>query len=176
MAISLRPQSASDRSATWKSLRRVVLIGNSTGGGSHGELQLLISLRFASAVDSRPASEPGRSSVGMAATSCRSAPQTPGRHRIAGSVKQHLAAAGQAARLRARRRASAARRFGLIGTFPGEFRLLAAEVAVGGGLLVDRPREVEHLAQAVRRQIEIAAYQRRSVPRATARWCRTSRP
>src|SRR6202034_1340136 len=36
----------------------------------------------------------------------------------------------------------------LVGPLPGEFLFLAAEVAVGGRLLIDWPREIEHFAQA----------------------------
>src|SRR6185437_16971770 len=32
-----------------------------------------------------------------------------------------------------------------VGALPGELRLRASEVAVGGGLLVDRARKIEHL-------------------------------
>jgi hypothetical protein len=46
-------------------------------------------------------------------------------------------------------------RGGLVGAFPGEFRLVAAEVAVGGGLLVDRAQQVEHLDDALGAQVEV---------------------
>src|SRR5882757_2914896 len=46
-------------------------------------------------------------------------------------------------------------RQGFVGSFPGEFGLLAAEVAVGRGLLVDRAQEVEHLDDALRPQVEV---------------------
>ena len=45
------------------------------------------------------------------------------------------------------------RRF--IGRFPGELGLLAAEVAVGRGLRVDRAQEVEHLHDAARAKVEV---------------------
>jgi hypothetical protein len=43
----------------------------------------------------------------------------------------------------------------LVDRFPAEFRLVAAEVAVGGGLLVDRAQQVEHLHDALRAQVEV---------------------
>src|SRR6267154_1568257 len=49
----------------------------------------------------------------------------------------------------------------LVGAFPGEFGLSAPEVSIGGGLLVDRPHEVQHLAQPVRREVEMLADQLR---------------
>src|SRR5438105_9267244 len=49
----------------------------------------------------------------------------------------------------------------LVGCFPGELGLLAAEVAVGGGLLVDRAQEIEHLDDASRPQIEVLGHERR---------------
>ena len=57
-----------------------------------------------------------------------------------------------------RRRAEAgglAQRVGLVGLLPREVVVLAAEVAVGGGLLVDRPVEVEVLAEGARAQVEV---------------------
>src|SRR5438094_561486 len=47
----------------------------------------------------------------------------------------------------------------LVGAFPGELGLGAPEVPVGGSLLVDRPYQVQHLAQSVRREIEMLADQ-----------------
>src|SRR5438067_3227354 len=49
----------------------------------------------------------------------------------------------------------------LVGCFPGELGLLAAEVAVGGGLLVDWAQEIEHLDDASRPQIEVLGHERR---------------
>src|SRR6516164_2099549 len=46
---------------------------------------------------------------------------------------------------------------GAIGALPGELGLAAAEMPVARGLLVDRPHEVQHLAQPVRRQVEVLA-------------------
>src|SRR5579862_7431345 len=43
----------------------------------------------------------------------------------------------------------------LVGAFPGELGLGASEVSVGGCLLIDRPDQVQHLAQPVGREIEI---------------------
>jgi hypothetical protein len=47
----------------------------------------------------------------------------------------------------------------LVGGFPGELRLVAAKVAVGGGLAVDRPQQVERLDDAFRAQVEVLADQ-----------------
>src|SRR6202034_503611 len=49
---------------------------------------------------------------------------------------------------------------GLVGALPGELRFLAAEMTVGGGFLIDRPRQIEHFAQAIRRQVEMPPHQR----------------
>ncbi len=46
-----------------------------------------------------------------------------------------------------------------LGRFPGELGLFAAEVPVGGGLLVDRAQQVEHLDDALRTQVEMFANQ-----------------
>src|SRR6185295_1565887 len=43
----------------------------------------------------------------------------------------------------------------LVGMLPGKFRLVAAEMAVGGGLEVDRPQQVERLDDALRPQVEV---------------------
>src|SRR5438045_1735295 len=47
----------------------------------------------------------------------------------------------------------------LVGALPGELRLGAAEVAERGGLLVDRPAQIELLHDAARRQLEVLAHQ-----------------
>ncbi len=47
----------------------------------------------------------------------------------------------------------------LVDVFPGEFRFVAAKVAIGGGLAVDRPQQVEHLHNALGTQVEMRAYQ-----------------
>src|ERR1700686_2591668 len=49
----------------------------------------------------------------------------------------------------------------LVGALPGELRFLAAEVAVRGGLLIDGPREIQHLAEAKGCEIEMRAHQLR---------------
>src|SRR5207244_3866057 len=48
-------------------------------------------------------------------------------------------------------------RLGLVGSLPGKGRQLAAEVAVPGGFLIDRPAQVECLDDAGRRQLEVFA-------------------
>ena len=52
---------------------------------------------------------------------------------------------------------------GAIGALPGELGLAAAKMPVGRGLLVDRPHEVQHLAQPVRCQVEVLADDPRQV-------------
>ena len=49
------------------------------------------------------------------------------------------------------------RRF--VGRFPGEVGVVASEVAVGGGLLVNRTAQVQRLDDAARRQLEVRANQ-----------------
>src|SRR5204862_7642020 len=46
-------------------------------------------------------------------------------------------------------------RGGLVGALPREVVVVAAEVAVGGGLLVDRAVQLELLAEGARPQIEV---------------------
>ena len=48
-----------------------------------------------------------------------------------------------------------AQRVRAVGALPGEVVVVAAEVAVGGGLLVDRPVQVELLAKRARAQVEV---------------------
>src|SRR5215208_6225894 len=48
-----------------------------------------------------------------------------------------------------------AQRIRLVGLLPREVVVLAAEVAVGRGLLVDRPVQVEVLAERPRAQVEV---------------------
>ena len=48
-------------------------------------------------------------------------------------------------------------RVGPVGPLPREVRVLAAEVAVGGGLLEDRPVQVEVLAEGAGAQVEVLA-------------------
>src|SRR6266849_1539357 len=47
----------------------------------------------------------------------------------------------------------------LVGRLPGELRLVAAEVAVGGGFLVDGTQQIEHLDDALRAQVEMLLHQ-----------------
>src|SRR5262245_2919926 len=46
-----------------------------------------------------------------------------------------------------------------VGPLPRELRFVAAEMTVGGGLLVDRPQQVKHLDDALRPQIEVLLYE-----------------
>ena len=48
---------------------------------------------------------------------------------------------------------------GLVGVLPGETGLVAAEVAVGGGLAVDRAPQVQRLHQGGRAQVEVVTDQ-----------------
>src|SRR5262245_51705288 len=47
----------------------------------------------------------------------------------------------------------------LVRALPGELRLVAAEVPVGGGLEVDRPQQVERLDDALGTQVEVFLHQ-----------------
>src|SRR5450830_1891696 len=47
----------------------------------------------------------------------------------------------------------------LVGTFPREFRLFAAEVAVSSGLLIDRAQQIEHLHDAFWTQVKVFQHQ-----------------
>src|ERR1700693_2396077 len=49
----------------------------------------------------------------------------------------------------------------LVGALPAELRFLTAEMPVRGGLLIDRPRQIQHFAQAEGREIEMRAHQLR---------------
>src|SRR3954454_25147701 len=48
---------------------------------------------------------------------------------------------------------------GLVGRFPGELRLVAAEVAVGSGLFEDGTAELERFHDGARRHLEVLAYE-----------------
>src|SRR5436190_11312004 len=52
-----------------------------------------------------------------------------------------------------------AQRFDLVGGFPGEFRLVAAEMTVGRRLPIDRTQQVEHPDDAFRPQIEMREHE-----------------
>ena len=61
-----------------------------------------------------------------------------------------------------------AQRVGAVGALPGEVVVVAAEVAVGRGLLVDRPVQAQLLAERARAQVEVLVDQaRRSRARGT---------
>ena len=47
---------------------------------------------------------------------------------------------------------------GFVGALPGELGLFAAKVAVGGGFAVDGALQIEHLDNAFRAQVEMAAH------------------
>src|SRR5436305_5397612 len=51
-----------------------------------------------------------------------------------------------------------------VGVLPTEIRVVASEMAVGGGLAVDRPAQVEVLDDAARRQRELLADQALDLP------------
>src|SRR5258708_38614299 len=53
------------------------------------------------------------------------------------------------------------KRHRLVGRLPGELRLVAAEVAVGGGLLVDGTQQVEHLDDALGAEVEVLLHELR---------------
>ena len=69
-----------------------------------------------------------------------------------------------------------AQRLGAVGPLPGEVVVVAAEVAVGGGLLEDRPVQAQLLAEGARAQVEVLVDQAPRSPRARSSRCRTSRP
>src|SRR5580704_4339738 len=50
-----------------------------------------------------------------------------------------------------------------VDTFPGELLFLAAEMTVGSRLLIDRPRQIQHLAQPVGGQVEVGAHDLREL-------------
>src|ERR1700722_10475565 len=97
---------------------------------------------------------------GTSRTTCRNAPQQarlPLARRIGQILRgpHALALGGQ--------------HLGKVGALPGELRLSPPEVARGGGLLVDRAHQVEHLAQSVRGEVEVLAHQlRQALARKTA--------
>src|SRR6266576_3099922 len=76
------------------------------------------------------------------------------RRRRAGPYRPAAARAvtGWAAPLQARR---GTQRGGLVDPLPGEVVIVAAEVPVGGRLLVDRPVQLELLAEGARAQVEV---------------------
>ena len=65
---------------------------------------------------------------------------------------------------------------GLVRRLPREVVVLAAEVAVGGGLLVDRPVQPQVLAERARAQVEVLVDQRLDPARGRPSRSRTSRP
>ena len=71
------------------------------------------------------------------------------------AARKRAAAAPSARRRRRRQPGGGAQRVGLVGALPREVVVLAAEVAVGGGLLVDRAVQLEVLAEGARAQVEV---------------------
>src|SRR5580692_9986397 len=150
MAISRRPQPARFISATLKSVKPAA--------------GLSVAFMFSAPVEERAPwtsmasgflSLAGAAASQKLAAACRSAPQAP--DAAAPDARQNSLSLG---------RAGLALQFcgqdrGLVGSFPGELFLGAPEVPIGGGHLVDGAHQVQHLAQAVRRQIEVSAHQRR---------------
>ena len=65
---------------------------------------------------------------------------------------------------------------GLVGLLPGEVVVLAAEVAVGGGLLVDRAVQVEVVAERAGAQVEVRETSSAISRRGRSSRCRRSRP
>src|SRR5688500_837263 len=89
----------------------------------------------------------------------RAAPErTARRRRAAGDGGPSARTAGEAQALRVDRLTEAglgAQEIGLVGLLPREVVVVAAEVAVRRGLLVDRPVQVEVLAERARPQVEV---------------------
>src|SRR6185312_12722150 len=52
-----------------------------------------------------------------------------------------------------------AQRLDLVGRFPGEFGLVAAEMAVRCGLAIDRAQKIEHPDDALRTQVEVRVHE-----------------
>src|SRR3979409_1202392 len=59
-----------------------------------------------------------------------------------------------------------AQRSGLVGALPREVVVLAAEVPVGSGLLVDRAVQVQRLAEGAGAQVEVLVDEREDLPAA----------
>ena len=94
----------------------------------------------------------------------RSRRSPPARRALLGGEPAAVALATARPRRRPGRRL--AQRVGLVRPLPREVVVLAAEVAVGGGLLVDRPVQLEVLAEGARAQVEVLVDElRRSAPR-----------
>src|SRR5262245_51706571 len=146
MAISRRPQPASLRLATLKSVKPATGL----------TLAFIVSvLRYLERApcDFHCLFEPGRPGARFAPPARRNAPRTPQLHRNhCGGIRTAASSSSLYAL------AVGGERLGTIGLFPGELRLRAAEMAVRRRLLIDRAREIEHLAQAVRREIEVLAH------------------
>src|SRR5688572_28867879 len=70
------------------------------------------------------------------------------------SIRSAAALAGAALHARVSLQAG-----GLVGLFPCELRLGAAEVAERGGLLVDRTPQIQRFDDAARRQLEVAPHE-----------------
>ncbi len=115
---------------------------------------------------SSPASpSPATSSTWSTRPPLAAAPRRP-RRRVRSSEPALAAALERRARGSGAPSASRlAQRVRLVGALPGEVGVLAAEVAVGRGLLVDRPVQVELLAERARAQVEVLGRSaRRSAP------------
>src|SRR5512139_2195742 len=148
MRISLRPQSASARSATTKS----------------GELDtaFMVSLLEWQRGRARSAAAPAASQrAPLEHRPCRawrinrrSAPRHRGA-RCSPKRKADYATFGDRSRAGLHARGGL-ERSRLVGDLPGEVGLLAAEVAVARGAGVDRPHQVEHLDDALGTQVEVA--------------------
>src|SRR5512143_1334295 len=89
-------------------------------------------------------------------TTMRLASPSPRRANRSNSLAMLRTSVGGDGRAQAR---GLAQHLGLVGRFPGEFGLVAPEVAVGSGLAVDRPQQVEHAHDALRAQVEVRLHE-----------------
>src|SRR6185437_2422349 len=152
MAISLRPQSASFRSATlWSALPAT-------------DFMLAFMLEMLQSKNERRGDEPTDSRAWQTSVACeptpvrRSAPRERGSRRASARPDPSAKPSGRPSRCPF---GIGGQGLGAVGLLPMELRLRTAEVAVRCRFPINRPRQIEHLAQPVRRQIEVLAHQLR---------------
>src|ERR1700722_2884921 len=94
----------------------------------------------------------GAAAVKLTADACRSAPQAPDAAARNARQISSLGRAGLALQFRRQE-------LRLIGAFPGELFLGTAKMPVRRGHLIDRTNQIQHLAQAIGREVEMLAHQ-----------------
>ena len=107
--------------------------------------------------DATPTTTPGRS---RATAASRASARTWPVYRVRPAEPARCLGVG---RLGAAEAGGLAQRVSLVGLLPGEVVVLAAEVAVGRRLLVDRPVQVERLAERARAEVEVLVDQPRDL-------------